>query len=339
MNIVHIILTHSFAGSERQAIELANLQAEEHQVSLILHRRAAEQRADALVHRVSDRVKVYTVDGWAPLAIRRARRLLRRLQPQVAHAHLSAACRALHPLRGLCLRVASLHIYYKPQQHAGLDALIAVAPWQLEAIPQPLRRHSRHIDNGSAPRTPAADARARLRRHYGIDEQALVFGTLGRVEQTKAQDVLVEAFQRAGIPGARLVIVGQGKQWQSIRAQADEHVIMPGFSDTPEDWLACFDVFVSAARSEPFGLVFLEAMHAHLPIVATATQGARHLADLIGRPLVDIGDPEALAGALRALAAENHTPVDYDLARFAPAAKNAEVIDFYREQLARLHRQ
>ncbi len=335
MNIVHIILTHSFAGSERQAIELANLQAEEHDVSLILHRRATEPRTDALLHRVSDKVTVFTVGGWAPLAIWRARRLLRKLRPQVAHAHLSHACRVLHSLRGLCLRVASLHIHYKPQQHAQLDALIAIAPWQLEAIPSPLRQHSRHIDNGSAVKKPAEDARIRLRRQYGIEDNALVFGTLGRVEKTKAHEILVEAFQRADIPGARLVIVGQGKQWQSIRTQADGRVIMPGFSDKPEDWLACFDVFVSAARSEPFGLVFLEAMHAHLPIVATATQGARYLEDMITRPLVEIDNAEALAKALKSMVAEPTVP-DYDMSRFSPAEKTAEVLAFYREQLAQL---
>lgn len=337
MHIAHIILTHTFAGSERQAIELANRQAEEHDVSLILHRRATENRVDALRHRVSDKVKVYIVSGWSPIAIWQTRRLLRQLRPDVAHAHLSHACRALHSLRGLCLRVASLHIYYKPQQHDPLDALIAIAPWQLESLPPELQRNSRHIDNGSAPRPPAPDARTRLRKQFGIDEQALVFGTLGRVEKTKAHEVLVEAFQQANIPTARLVIVGQGKQWQAVRAQADERVIMPGFSDTPEDWLACFDIFVSAARSEPFGLVFLEAMHARLPIVATATEGARYLADRIAAPLVEVDNTEALAAALIA-AAENKMPPEYDTAPFSPAETCAEVIRFYRQQLAQLPR-
>ncbi len=40
MKIVHLLLTHSFAGTERHAIELANAQAADHEVTMILHRRA-----------------------------------------------------------------------------------------------------------------------------------------------------------------------------------------------------------------------------------------------------------------------------------------------------------
>lgn len=70
MKIVHIILTHSFAGSERYAVELANTQAEQqHQVTVILHKRGCEQRANAIRHRLSDKVQVQVVDGWKFFAI------------------------------------------------------------------------------------------------------------------------------------------------------------------------------------------------------------------------------------------------------------------------------
>lgn len=129
MKIVHIILTHSFAGSERYAVELANLQAEQqHDVTLILHQRGCEDRPNAIAHRVSEKVTVLQVAGFKWLAIYRARQLLRQLQPDVAHAHLSAACRVLQGVKGLCLRVATLHIHYKKQQHAKLDALILLRP-------------------------------------------------------------------------------------------------------------------------------------------------------------------------------------------------------------------
>ena len=46
-----------------------------------------------------------------------------------------------------------------------------------------------------------------------------------------------------------------------------------GFAEKPQDWFAAFDVFVSSAREESFGLVMLEAAAAGLPIIATATEG------------------------------------------------------------------
>ena len=84
MKIVHLLLTHSFAGTERHAIELANAQAEHHEVTMILHARAAQPRATALAHRLDPRVRVRLVSGWRPWVVWRARRLVREIRPDVA---------------------------------------------------------------------------------------------------------------------------------------------------------------------------------------------------------------------------------------------------------------
>jgi glycosyltransferase involved in cell wall biosynthesis len=335
MRIAHLLLTRRFAGSERHALELAAAQAAAgHDVSLVLRRAGCAERADAIAHRVDPRVRTVVVGDLLPAW--QARRAVRRLRPDVAHAHLSGGCRALQGLGGDTLRVATLHIRYKPRQHAALDGLIAIAPWQLPDIPGALRARSVQIDNWTLPQTVAPDARARLRAAHGIGEDTFLFGALGRVEASKGLDVLVEAFARAALPGARLAIVGQGSQWKSLRAMAPESVLMPGFADAPHAWLAAFDGFVSAARSEPFGLVLLEAMEAGLPIVATASQGARHLAPRIGTPLVPVDDVDALADALRRMHAAPRTRVDYAMDDFRIDAKVAQVEAFYRAGLARL---
>jgi glycosyltransferase involved in cell wall biosynthesis len=76
---------------------------------------------------------------------------------------------------------------------------------------------------------------------------------------------------------------------------------MPGFVGQPAAWLAAFDALVSPARAEPFGLSLLEALASGLPVLATASAGAQHLAPWIGRPLVPVDDAAALAAALRQL--------------------------------------
>jgi glycosyltransferase involved in cell wall biosynthesis len=52
---------------------------------------------------------------------------------------------------------------------------------------------------------------------------------------------------------------------------------------------------------EPFGIAFVEGMHAGLPIVATAIGGAREIVDATCGVLVPPDDPAALGEALRAL--------------------------------------
>lgn len=338
MRIVHLILTRRFAGSERYAVELANAQAQAgHEVSMVLRRVATEDRPDAISHRLDPAVRVKAVGLLSP--VWQARRIVRRLHPDVAHAHLSGGCRALLGLRGECLRVASLHVAFKPRQHADLDALIAIAPWQLPAIPATMRAHSVQIDNWTRAQPASLDARTRVRIGARIAPDAFVFGALGRVEHSKGLDVLVEAWKRAALPvDARLVIAGQGEAFEALRKAAPRDVVMPGFVSDPQDWMAAFDVFVSAARREPFGLVLLEAMGARLPILATASEGARHLAGVIGNPLLPIDDADAIAAGLRAAYENRSARRDYPMERFDLAARVADIEAFYRRELAALGR-
>jgi glycosyltransferase involved in cell wall biosynthesis len=332
MRIAHLLLTRRFAGSERYAVELANAQAAAgDEVAMVLRRAAAQPRPDAIAHRLDPAVRLELVPEL--FAQWHARRRLRRLRPQVAHAHLSGACRALQGLpRGTCLRVATLHIAYKPQQHAALDALVAIAPWQLEAVPARLRPHTVQLDNWTLPAAPTPGARERLRARLGIAADAPVFGALGRAERGKGFDLLLDAFLQLDDPRAWLVIAGQGRELQALRRRAAGHprILLPGFVERPRDWLELFDVFVSPARDEPFGLVLLEAMEAGLPIVASASHGARHLAPAIGSALVPCDDVPALAAAL---ASAPRARRDYPMERFRIEARLPEFAAFYRREL------
>lgn len=331
MRIVHLLLTSSFAGSERHAIELANAQSQDHEVTLILRSSVRSGTRWGYAHRVDPKVKVLWVGRW--LGRWQARRLVRQLKPDVAHAHLSDACKALGGLRHLrekVLRVATLHICYKPQQHARLDALVAIAPWQIDAIPPSLRAHTAQIDNWTLPYRPTPDARQHLRSLYGIGKDAWVFGSLGRMERSKGFSFLVTAFERAALPGAYLVIVGQGAELEVLRRRNVPGVILPGFSESPQDWLAAFDCFISSAHAESFGLVFLEAMAAGLPIIATETQGAKHLSHELDARMVPVNDISAMAGAMRAVHAQQPQRSTRPMERFSVNAKVSELEAFYR---------
>lgn len=332
LHICHLLLTDRFAGSERYAIELANFQARTHRVSLILPKSAAEDRPDALAHRVSPDVQIHLLGGFKLLRTFGARQVLRKLRPDVAHAHLSQACKTLGGLSSRrMLRAGTLHIHYKAQQHRHLDALIAIAPWQLKDVPDGLPCEA--IDNWSDPTPATSGARETLRASLGLSPSTRLIGALGRAEHSKGLDVLLEAWKQAAIPDAKLAIVGHGRDWESLRRQAPADVLMPGFVPDPQDWFAAFDGFVSAARSEPFGLVFLEAMHAGLPVLASDSQGARHLQALIDRPLVPREDARALAQALRDFASTLPARRGYDLSGFDLPTQAARIDDFYRRHL------
>jgi glycosyltransferase involved in cell wall biosynthesis len=302
-------------------------------VTVILHRRASEQRPNAIAHRFDASVKKVFVGGPGFFSVWTARRALLKLTIDVAHGHLSAGCRALHGLKGRFLRVATLHIHYKAQQHSDMDALIAIAPWQLADVPAAQQSHTAQINNWTQASLADPLARKKIRADLGVAEDDFLIGALCRVEASKGLDVLVDAYALARPVGSRWVVVGGGRDWASLRDRAPADVLMPGFVERPQDWFSAFDGFVSAARSEPFGLVFLEAFAAGLPVLSTASQGAQMFQSLIGRPLLACGDVAAMSTGLQLFATERPQRKRYDLSAYAYAHQVAEIEAFYVQQL------
>lgn len=81
-----------------------------------------------------------------------------------------------------------------------------------------------------------------------------------------------------------------------------DNVHLIGWVDDIAGLLSTLDVYVSPARSEPFGLSIVEAMAAEVPVIATSSEGAREIIsdDMTGK-LVPIGDVEALATTIKLL--------------------------------------
>lgn len=329
MRIAHLLLTSRFAGSERYAIELAEGQWKAgHEVTLVLRRAAVEDRPDAPGRHLPPGLPVVLVPDWLPGW--HARRWVRHQRLDVAHAHLSAACKALRGVSGP-LRLATLHIAYKPRQHGHLDGLVALTPEQWRDLPPEWASRSVQIDNWTHARAADPSARERLRTSLGMGSDARLIGCLGRVESSKGHDVLIDAFAAAELgDDVHLVVVGGGRALEGLKRRAPPRVHFVGFSTEPAAWLAAMDGFVSAARTEPFGLVFLEAMAAGLPVLATATAGGRHLGERFGWPLVPPGDAAALAQALAAFVRGGLPRRTYPIEAFRLDAQLPQFEAFYR---------
>jgi glycosyltransferase involved in cell wall biosynthesis len=185
-------------------------------------------------------------------------------------------------------------------------------------------------------------------------DSAIVIGTVGHLAPIKGHDVFVRA---AALIAARrkdvqFVIIGEDKSPEMKHRKSLESLIaelglsaivtMPGWSDDMPTTLAPLTLFVSAARSEPFGLAIVEAMAAGLPIVATASEGALEIIDdgHSGK-LVPIDNHETLAQAINALlnnpSQRSRLAQNAHLAaseRFSLARMATDTEQVYREVLA-----
>ena len=128
---------------------------------------------------------------------------------------------------------------------------------------------------------------------------------VGRLCRQKGQDVLLRAWAGvpARVPGARLVLVGEGPDRAALEELAAElpqpdSVRFAGRVEDPRDWYVAADLMVLPSRWEGMALAPLEAMACSRPVLLTDVAGARECLPQGAPGPVPVGDPDALREAL-----------------------------------------
>lgn len=120
--------------------------------------------------------------------------------------------------------------------------------------------------------------REKTRLQLGISNEDLVYITVGELIPRKGHEILIKAFSKLQLPGARLIICGSGKSYDSlqklaIRLGVSERVHFLGFRRDVYELLKCADVFVFPSKQEGLPVALMEAMAAGLPCVASRIRG------------------------------------------------------------------
>jgi glycosyltransferase involved in cell wall biosynthesis len=325
MKILQVCSVTSFGGGERHVADLSRALVDRgHEVFVALvpgSPLSAELSfvGEARVFALSPRNYVKNVRGLA--------RFAREQGIEIVHAH---AARDYH-LAALAVRFApgarlvlTRHVLFPLRTInrpvlSRVDRVIAVS----EAVAESLRQNGviessritvvyNGIDVGRFARA-AGDSGAR------DGEGPELVGTVGHLAPIKGHDVFVRAAAliAAHRERVRFVVIGEDKSPEMEHRRSLEKLVtelglndvitLPGWREDMPAALSSFTVFISAARSEPFGLAIVEAMAAGLPVVATASEGAVEIIeDGDTGKLVPVDDPEALAEAINKLLDDPH---------------------------------
>ncbi len=120
-----------------------------------------------------------------------------------------------------------------------------------------------------------------VRGRFALAHEKIVF-FVGRHVWEKGVDVLVGAVQSvlSEVPDAKFVIAGEGYMTDKCKALVwqmgfGDKVLFTGYTDdkTLDALLHVSDVVVIPSRYEPFGIVALEGMASHTPVVVADTGG------------------------------------------------------------------
>lgn len=118
------------------------------------------------------------------------------------------------------------------------------------------------------------DVVAAPRDRYGIADDDLVFVTVGRLVSRKGLDQLIEVMSKLNNKKVHLFVIGSGPLEEPLKALSQElglaeQIHFLGQVDDQEklEVLHMADIYTSTSVHEGFGIVFLEAMAAGLPVV------------------------------------------------------------------------
>jgi glycosyltransferase involved in cell wall biosynthesis len=338
MKLLQAMAGARYGGAEAFFVRLAvGLQrAGQPQRLLIRHER---ERAAAL-RRAGVEFLELPFGGWLDLITRYGfRNAIASYRPDVVLTWMNRA--TVFCPKGDFVHVARLGGYYDLKYYRHCDYLVCNTQDIVEYVVTSgwPRDRAFHLPNFAAQEPTSPMPRAT----FATPVDAPLALALGRLHENKGFDVLLEALVQ--VPDLYLWLAGEGPLRAELEQRANDLAVASrlrflGWRTDTAALLAAADFLVCPSRHEPLGNVVLEAWAAGVPVLATASEGPRALiaAEKTGL-LVPVGDSNALAAAMRRLAADRALRLrlaESGSIAFESQFSEANVVPLYRNFLERV---
>ncbi len=337
MRLLHVYTSPSFSGAEAYAVDLARLQSQKHEVTFFAKAKSplAKQLQSHPAIKLTtippdfsqfDAVILHSTQELKTQWLRILATKLKAQQPKiVVYTHIWISHPKNDPLHAIIYSLVDAVWCSSQGSKEALQRMLPISANKIQVI-----RYGREIEAIKANLLSRADAR----RALGIPQDALVVGTLSRVDKGKGSLELFEAVTdlmqtRSDL---HLLMIGPPTSSDPKAAALDQdltsaldkfnvstrkRITKMGRLEHGTDYLRAFDLFILASYKENFALTLLEAQLAGVPCLATQSGGSP---DLV-RPLATgwlflPGSTDSLRQTLlQALADNDHW------SRFADQAK------------------
>lgn len=123
--------------------------------------------------------------------------------------------------------------------------------------------------------------RQSIRQKYGIEEDAFVYGFVGRITRDKGNNELFAAYRKLleKNPTSYLLLVGRLEKTETLDpelfawAQNEPHVVFCEYTNVVEQYLSAMDVYILPSYREGFGSAVVEAEAMGVPVIVTDIPG------------------------------------------------------------------
>lgn len=317
MRILQLCSAREIGGGERHVIDLANALARRgHEVLAALAPSSPVTR-DLTELNAGNVIELRMRNSLQLSTAMRLARFVRHRQIQIVHAHMARdyPLAALVAGRGGAQLVLTRHVLFPLNRIHRLTlrrarTVIAIS----HAVAESLRERKIFRDEQIVMIHNGIDlarfAQARTRKQT----DKFRVGTVGHLAPIKGHEDFIRAAALicATRANVEFVIAGEDKSPAREHRRAIESLIgelglqhpiqLLGWVDDIPRFLSTLDVFVSAARAEPFGLGIVEAMAAGVAVVSTMSEGAQEIIEPnLNGLLLPIGDVAAMANTTLAL--------------------------------------
>src|SRR4030095_8030699 len=320
---LHIDTARTWRGGQNQVlVTVMGLRALGHRAALVAHpggelRQRVQEGLDLIP--IAPRTEMDLTAAW------RFSRIVRRLQPDVIHAHdphgVAMAALALSFSAGagrggrvpalVAARRVDFHLKgnsFSRWKYRQVDCFIAAS----EAIRQMLiadgvpADHTITVHEGIDVEHVTAAPPVNVHETFWLPHHAPVVGNVAALVPHKGQRYLVEAAHLVvqEMPDVRFIVLGEGELREHLEKQVHEyhlekHVLLPGFRTDVLGCIKGFDLFAMSSVTEGLGTSLLDAMACSVPIVATSAGGIPEIVeDGLNGLLVPPRDAAALAAAI-----------------------------------------
>ncbi len=324
LRILHLMPGFGVGGAEQMACHLMVAQSESNDITGVsLHPPTGSSIESRLTAARIPLRFLRKRPGFDPRLFSALDRVFDEVQPHVVHTHLSVLRYALPGLvrRHVPVAVHTLHNMAE-YENDRIGRIIQWFAFRRAVVPVAISSEvaasckrvygleCRAVVPNCIPvdrYRGSSSERMHWRRKQRLDQNAVVFTCVGRLEPQKNPLMLIRAFAALTDGRAHLVMLGEGSLRDQVadyvrELRLERRVHLLGKREDIREYLAASDAFVLSSNWEGNPLAVMEAMAAGLPVVATAVGGIPELVQPGEQGfLVPPGDATAFANAMQRL--------------------------------------